>query len=462
MSPSPLIGSSSSVAPEEVLPAGMASRSSRIPGFYQLSAEERLQALARYADLDGQEIDFLRTAAALTPEKADKMVENAIGIHAMPLGLGLNFFINGRDYLVPMAIEEASVVASASYSAKLIREAGGFIAGSSGRIMIGQIQVVHCPNLEVARQELLDRADELIELANRAYPSMAERGGGARELEVRILGAGSSEGRAAAAGRGAAAAVPMLVAQFYIDTQDAMGANVINTMMEAVAPVIEEFTGGRVYLRILSNLTDRCLAWSQVVLPPRVLKTGHLSGEDVVEGILMAQAFADADPYRAATHNKGVMNGIDAVVIATGNDWRAIEAGCHAYAARDGQYGAMTHWSRDGQGNLVGRIELPMAVGTAGVVRSNPASALALKILGVETARELAEVIVSVGLAQNLAAIKALATEGIQKGHMALHARNVAMSAGARGDEVEEIALAMVQSREIRLAKALELLNRKR
>lgn len=425
----------------------MASRSSRIPGFYQLSAEDRLQALARHAQLEPGEVDLLRRATGLTPGQADKMVENALGIHGLPLGLGLNFFINGKDYLVPMAIEEASVVASASYAAKLIREAGGFTAGSSGRIMIGQIQVVHCPNLEAARKELLSRADELIELANHQYPSMAQRGGGARDLEVRILNDRAGPGK-----------IPMLVAQFYIDTQDAMGANVINTMMEGVAPVIEEFTGGRVYLRILSNLTDRCLAWSQVVIPPRILKTGHLSGEEVVEGILMAQAFADADPYRATTHNKGVMNGVDAVIIATGNDWRAIEAGCHAYAARNGQYGPMTQWTKDAQGNLVGRIELPMAVGTAGVVRSNPASALALKILGVQGARELAEVVVSVGLAQNLAAIKALATEGIQKGHMALHARNVAMSAGALGDEVEAIALAMVQSREIRLAKAQELL----
>ncbi|MBU6428922.1 MAG: hydroxymethylglutaryl-CoA reductase, degradative, partial [Cyanobacteria bacterium REEB65] len=244
-----------------------------------------------------------------------------------------------------------------------------------------------------------------------------------------------------------------------IDTQDAMGANVINTMMEGVAPVIEEFSGGRVYLRILSNLTDRCLAGSKAVIPPRILKTGQLSGEEVIEGILIAQAFAEADPYRATTHNKGVMNGIDSVVIATGNDWRAIEAGCHAYASRNGRYGPMTEWTRDAQGNLVGRIEVPMAVGTVGVVRSNPAAALALKILGVQSARELAEVIVSVGLAQNLAAIKALATEGIQRGHMSLHARNVAMSAGARGEEVEAIAQLLVQGREIRLAKAEALLQ---
>lgn len=423
-------------------------KSSRIPGFYKLSIEERIDKLAETFDLDRAEIDALRSQGALELEQADKMIENAVGIYSLPIGVGLNFLINGKDYLVPMAIEEPSVVASCSFMAKLVREAGGFTTGSTERVMIGQIQVVGCEDFRAAKNALYSHRDELIELANVLVPNMVKRGGGALDLDVRLLNDNPG-----------AKYSTMLVVHLYINTQDAMGANTINTMVEGIAPRIEELTGGKVYLRILSNYTDTCLAWAKCVVPPHVLATDGWTGEEVVEGMIQAHAFAASDPYRAVTHNKGVMNGIDAVVIATGNDWRAIEAGAHAYAARNGQYGPMTDWSRDEHGNLVGFIELPMPVGTVGgSIGMHPMAQIALKFVRAKSARELAEVILAVGLAQNMAAIRALATTGIQKGHMALHARTVAVTAGARGELVERIAQAMVEAQEIKIDKAKELL----
>ena len=423
-------------------------KSSRIPGFYKLSIDERIDKLAETYDLGRAEIDALRSQGSLELEQADKMIENAVGIYSLPIGVGLNFLINGKDYLVPMAIEEPSVVASCSFMAKLVREAGGFIAGSTERVMIGQIQVVGCQDFRAAKNALYSHRDELVELANALVPNMVKRGGGALDLDVRLLNDNPG-----------AKYSTMLVLHLYINTQDAMGANTINTMVEGIAPRVEELTGGKVYLRILSNYTDTCLAWAKCVIPPQVLATDGWTGEEVIEGMIQAHSFAASDPYRAVTHNKGVMNGIDAVVIATGNDWRAIEAGAHAYAARDGHYGPMTDWSRDENGNLVGFIELPMPVGTVGgSIGMHPMAQIALKFVRAKSARELAEVILAVGLAQNMAAIRALATTGIQKGHMALHARTVAVTAGARGELVEKIAQAMVDAQEIKIEKARELL----
>lgn len=423
-------------------------KTSRLPGFYKLSMEERLAKLAETYELTVDDVEALASQGALTLAQADKMIENAVGIYSLPIGLGLNFLINGKDYLVPMAIEEPSVVASASHIAKIVRDAGGFTAEASERMMIAQIQVVGCSDYGAASEALLDAEEELLAAANAMHPSMVERGGGARELELRMLNddAGARFGQ-------------MLVLHLHVDTCDAMGANTVNTMAEALAPMVERLTGGRVYLRILSNYTDRCLARARCVIPPRLLATGDYSGEDVRDGVVWAYQFAASDVYRAVTHNKGVMNGVDAVVIATGNDWRAIEAAAHAHASRYGRYSSMTEWSVDADGNLVGSLELPMPVGTVGgSIGLHPMAQIAHKFLRVRSAAELAQVIVVVGLAQNLGALKALVTHGIQKGHMALHARSVAMTAGAQGELIDVIAQQLVQAKEIKVSKARELL----
>ncbi|ASN03637.1 hydroxymethylglutaryl-CoA reductase, degradative [Virgibacillus necropolis] len=420
---------------------------SRIPGFYNMTVEERRKILAEQAGFTKEETAHLSQANPLSLDTADNMIENVIGTYQLPLGLGLNFLINGKEYVVPMAIEEPSVVASASYIAKLVRNAGGFTTEATDRIMIGQIQVVGCSDFDLAKKALLREKDMLLEGANAAYPSIVARGGGAQDLEVRILNddSGSKYGQ-------------MLVLHLYINTCDAMGANIINTMVEALAPVVEDLTKGKVYLRILSNLADRCMARAKCVIPPELLASGDYSGEEVRDGVVHAYEFAASDPYRAVTHNKGIMNGIDPIVIATGNDWRAVEAGAHAYAARFGKYSSMTDWYADDEGNLVGELELPMSVGTVGgSIRVHPISQIAHKMLGVESAQELAQVIVSVGLAQNLGALKALVTDGIQKGHMALHSRSVAMAAGAKGELIDIIAEQLINEKEIRVGKAKEL-----
>ncbi len=421
--------------------------SSRLSGFYKLSVEARAQMVAEWAGLNAEETATLRESLGLP--QADKMIENVIGLHTLPLGIAVNFLINGRDYLIPMVIEEPSVVAGASYAARLVREGGGFQAESDEPLMIGQMQVLELPDLEAARAAVLAHKQCLLDLANQTDPVVVSLHGGARDLEVRIVPESP--------------AGPMLVVHLLYDCRDAMGANMVNTACEALAPLVEEITGGRVNLRILSNLADRRLTRARCVVPARALETDEFPGPVVVDRIVEAYALAAADPYRAATHNKGIMNGVDAMALATGNDWRAIEAGAHAYAARDGHYRSLSVWEKDAEGNLVGRLEMPMALGTVGgATRVHPGARLALRILGVKGARELAEVAVSVGLAQNLAALRALATEGIQRGHMALHARQVAIAAGATGDEVDWVAERMVAERAIRLDRAQALLVERR
>lgn len=424
-------------------------KTSRIPGFYKLSVDERREILAKMNSFTEEEREFFFSDSNLSVDTADKMIENVVGTYSLPLGLGLNFLVNGKEYTVPMAVEEASVVASASYIAKIVREAGGFTATATERVMIGQIQVIGSPNIHEAKEKILKHKDKLIEAANDAYPSIKKRGGGAEDLDVRILNEDSNSEYS-----------QMLIVHMYINTVDAMGANIINTMVESIAPLVEELTKGKVYLRILSNLADRCLAKARCVIPPHLLASEGFTGEEVRDGVIHAYEFAASDPYRAATHNKGIMNGIDPVVIATGNDWRAVEAGAHAYAARSGQYTSMTTWSVDEEGNLVGELELPMAIGTVGgATRVHPMSQLALKILEIDSAKELSMLIVSVGLAQNLGALKALATDGIQKGHMALHSRSVAIAAGATGEMIDIIAQKLVDTKDIRVGRAKKLME---
>lgn len=386
---------------------------SRVPGFFTLPMEERLRLMATLCDLTAEDVRSVSPGGGLTLDQADRMIENALGLFAIPFGVATNFLVNGKSYFVPMVVEEPSIVASASNMAKIVRKAGGFTANASDRLMVGQVQVVHCSDWESARQCVLQNKDALLSRANDARPSMKARGGGAQDLDVKLLTAPRDKDW-----------LPMLVIQVTIDTRDAMGANVIDSMMEAIAPDVEAMTGGRVYLRILSNYTDNCLAEAHCRIPPDLLATEGLPGEEVRDRIIQAYAFAELDLYRAVTHNKGIMNGIDAVAVATGNDWRALEAACHAYAVGNGQYHSMTRWAIAENGDLMGALQLPMPVGTVGgAIRINPAAQTALKILHISRAMELAEVMVSVGLAQNLAALRALVTEGIQRGHMALHAR---------------------------------------
>jgi len=421
--------------------------SSRLSGFYKLSVEERAQQVAQWADLDAQETALLRQGLSLA--QADKMIENVSALYALPLGIATNFLINGRDHLIPMVIEEPSVVAGASFAARLAREGGGFQADSDESLMIGQIQVLGVHDLAAAGAAVLAEKARLLELVNGIDPVIVSLHGGARDLEVRALPESP--------------AGPLLVVHLIYDCRDAMGANMVNTACEALAPHIEAITGGRVNLRILSNLADRRLARARCVVPAAALATDAWDGPTVVERIVEAYALAAVDPYRAATHNKGIMNGVDALVVATGNDWRAIEAGAHAYAARTGRYSSLSVWEKNAAGDLVGRLEMPMALGiVGGATRVHPTARLALRILRVQTARELAEIAVSLGLAQNLAALRALATEGIQRGHMALHARQVAIAAGAVGDEVDWVAERMVAERVVRIDRAQALLAERR
>ncbi|HEY3449261.1 MAG TPA: hydroxymethylglutaryl-CoA reductase, degradative [Myxococcales bacterium] len=422
--------------------------SSRLPGFYKLKLEERVAKIASLCKLTPEEAASLYGQSGLPLETADRMIENAVGVLGLPLGLGLNFQINGRDFIVPMAVEEPSVIAAVSFAAKIVRDGGGFKAEADDALMAGQIQVTNFGDPEKAKNALLAHKDEMLALANSFHPAMQRRGGGAKDLEVRLLDA--PEGPQAE---------PLLVVQILIDTQDAMGANLINTVAEGVAPFVERLTGGKVFLRILSNLCDRRLARASCRIPVPLLADFGMAGEEVARGIHQASRFALADPYRAATHNKGVMNGVDAVAIATGNDWRAIEAGAHAFAARSGRYGPLSTWTVEG-GELVGHIELPLAVGTVGgPIKVHPAVKLVHKILAASTAKDLAKVMAAVGLAQNLAALRALGSVGIQKGHMALHARCVAVEAGARGEQVERLADLLVKAGHVKVEKARELLK---
>jgi len=421
----------------------MGSKSSRLPGFHKLSIDERLRVVKDFASLTPEEINMLRSGKPLPIELADRMIENVVGILGIPLGVATNFLINGRDYLIPMAIEEPSVVAAASNAAKMLRAGGGIKSLATESLMISQIQIAKVPSPHTAKFTILERKKELMDVANSTNPLLIKLGGGVKDVEVRILDSPAD---------------PIVVVHLIVDVKDAMGANTVNTMAEAVAPLLEKWTGGKVYLRIISNLADRRLvrAWGKV---PKDI----LGGEDVVEGIIYAWAFAAADPYRAATHNKGIMNGVIAVALATGQDTRALEAGAHAYAARTGKYSPLSVWEKDKNGDLVGYLEMPMAVGiVGGAVKVNPVAKISLKILGVSTAKELSEIMGAVGLAQNLAALKALATEGIQRGHMKLHARQLAITAGARGEEVDLVVKEMIKREEVRLDVAENILNQLR
>ena len=420
---------------------------SRISGFYNLTIEERRANIADSAHLAPEDL-LPFNDGGLTPEAADHMIENVIGTHSLPLGIGLNFQVNGRDVLVPMAIEEPSVLAGASFMAKLVRAGGGFQATTSAPEMIGQMQVLDLNNVESARLKIYEHKADLLAEADTIDPILKKFGGGARDLEVRVI-----EDSLIGA---------FIVVHLIYDVRDAMGANAVNTACERLAPRIEAITGGRVHLRILSNLADRRLARTRCIIPVAELAFNDYTGEQVRKGIIEAYAFAASDPYRAATHNKGIMNGVDAVVIATGNDWRAIEAGAHAYAARSGKYISLSTWGRDKDGNLVGTLEMPMAVGiVGGATKVHPTAQAAVKLMGVKTASELAEIIVSVGLAQNLAALRALATEGIQRGHMSLHAQQVAIAAGAEGELIKKVAAKMVAEKMVRIDRAEEILKSK-
>ncbi len=413
-------------------------KTSRIPNFYKLSIEERLRKVAEFADLSEEEIKAI-LEKGLPNDIADRMIENVIGTFELPLGIATNFLIDGKEYLIPMAIEEPSVVAAASNAAKMARAKGGFFTDYSGNIMIGQIQVTKLKDPNSARFEVLRHKEEIIEKANEQDPILVNLGGGCKDVEARVINTKLGE---------------MLIVHLLVDVKDAMGANAVNTMAEAVAPLIERITGGKVYLRIISNLAVYRLARAKAIFDKNVI-----GGEEVVEGIMQAYAFAEADPFRCATHNKGIMNGISAVVIATGNDFRAVEAGAHAYAAIHG-YKPLTRYEVNEEGDLVGTIELPMAVGTiGGATKVNPLAKICLKILGVNSAEELARILAAVGLAQNFAALRALATEGIQRGHMELHARNVAIMAGAVGEEIDKVVEVLVRERKVRLDRAKEVLE---
>ncbi len=413
---------------------------SRIPGFYKLSIDERLEKLKEFAGLTDEEVKLLRNTGNLGDETAEIMIENVVGGMTYPFAVAVNFLINNEEYMVPMVIEESSVVAAASNAAKVMRRDGGIKSIATDPIMIGQIQVVNVANPFYAKMEILEHKEEMLKLANEQDPILVNLGGGAKDLEVRVVD--SIMG-------------PMVIVHLLVDVRDAMGANAVNSMCEKVAPYIEEITGGKVYLRIISNLADKRLVRSWV----KVYKE-DIGGEEVVDGIIYAWAFADADPYRATTHNKGILNGVIAVALATGQDHRAIEAGAHAYAARYGFYGPLSIWEKDEDGNLIGTLEMPMAVGIiGGATKVHPIARIALKILRVKTAKRLAEIMGAVGLAQNFAALRALATEGIQRGHMKLHARNLAVMAGAPKELVDEVASRMIKEGVVTFKRAQEILE---
>ena len=415
-------------------------KTSQISGFYKLNPKERVQIIKDFAGLTDEEAHILQSTGSLKLELADRMIENVIGAMPIPLGIATNFLINERDYLIPMAIEEPSVVAGASYAAKMARVKGGFFTSSTEPIMIGQIQVIGINNPHEAKKAILAAKEDILKKANEQDPMLVSVGGGTKDLNAKVIQTSTG---------------PMVITELHVDCRDAMGANAVNTMAEAVAPMIERITHGKVYLRIISNLATKRLARARTVIAKEAV-----GGEEVIDGIVEAYAFAEADPYRAATHNKGILNGIIGVVIATCNDHRAVEAGAHAYAARSGHYGSLTVWEKNKDGDLEGSIELPMAVGIiGGATKVHPVAKIALKILGVKTARELGEVLAAVGLAQNLAALRALAHEGIQRGHMSLHARNVAIMAGASGRLINLIVEKMVEERKIRLDRAKELMK---
>ena len=417
-------------------------KKSNYSGFYKLSVEERLDEVVKFANLDKEDIKNIKNTDALDISKADNMVENVIGRFTLPMGVALNFKINDKDYIIPMVSEEASVIAAASNAAKLARSSGGFYTSNTGSIMIAQIQIVGVKDVNYTRMVIYENKEKILKICNDKDPVLVKFGGGALDIDVRVIETNFEN---------------MVILHLKVNTLDAMGANAVNTMAEAVAPFIETITGGTVYLRILSNL-----AIERLVRARTKIKKEELGGEEVVDKIILAYTFAEADPFRATTHNKGIMNGISAVVLATGNDTRAIEAGAHAYASITGSYKPLTKWEKDNNGDLVGTIELPLALGlVGGATKIHPTAKTVVKILGVKSATELGEIVASVGLAQNLAAIKALATEGIQRGHMSLHAKNIASVAGAKGEELDRIVKKMIEDKNINLEYAKSLLENK-
>ena len=417
-------------------------KKSNYSGFYKLSVEERLDEVVKFANLDKDDIENIKNTDTLDISKADNMVENVIGRFTLPMGVALNFKINDKDYIIPMVSEEASVIAAASNAAKLARSSGGFYTSNTGSIMIAQIQIVGVKDVNYTRMVIYENKEKILKICNEIDPVLVKFGGGALDIDVRVIETNFEN---------------MVILHLKVNTLDAMGANAVNTMAETVAPFIETITGGTVYLRILSNL-----AIERLVRARTKIKKEELGGEEVVDKIILAYTFAEADPFRATTHNKGIMNGISAVVLATGNDTRAIEAGAHAYASIAGSYKPLTKWEKDNNGDLVGTIELPLALGlVGGATKIHPTAKTVVKILGVKSATELGEIVASVGLAQNLAAIKALATEGIQRGHMSLHAKNIASVAGAKGEELDRIVKKMIEDKNINLEYAKSLLKNK-
>ena len=415
-------------------------KDSEFKGFYKLSPDQRLAEIAEFSHLNHEDIALLSNTGALDIDTADHMIENVFSTMQLPMGVAVNFKINGKDYLIPMAVEEPSIVAAASNAARMARVKGGFFTSNTGPVMRAQIQIMNVADPYVARIKLLEARDEIMQMANEKDPMLISLGGGMKDLEVYIIPSPLGD---------------MVVMHLIVDTRDAMGANTVNTMAEALAPYVEELTGGKANLRILSNMADKRIVRARTVIDKEIL-----GGDDVVKGIICAYIFATVDPYRAATHNKGIMNGIIPIVTATGNDTRAIEAGAHCYAARNGRYTSLTTWEENSEGDLVGTIDLPMAVGlVGGATKVHPVAKLAVKILGVKSAMELGEVIAAVGLAQNLAALRALVTEGIQRGHMSLHARNVATTAGATPDIIDKVINTMVKERNVRLDYAQELIR---
>jgi len=411
-----------------------------------MKVAERRTLVAEAVGMPVEELGAALDSGGLTPETADKFVENVLGTYALPFGIAPNVRVNGKDHIVPMVVEEPSVIAAASNASKMVRAGGGFIADVDPSIMTCQVQLYDVPEEGAGAADILLEKEALLAMANRAVPGLVERGGGARDLEVRNLDGG------------------MLVVHIYVDCRDAMGANLVNNVAEAVGDRIAELGGGKRGLRILSNLCDRRCVRVRATVPVQALSTETHGGGLVIDGIVNASRFAEADPYRAATHNKGIMNGIDAVCIATGNDWRAVEAGAHAFAARTGAYRPLAIWraAQDEHGAevLLGSLELPLALGcVGGTLRVHPTARLALRLLGVSTAAEVAMIAASVGMASNLAAIRALATDGIQRGHMSLHARSVAAAAGARDAEVDQVATAIVDARDITIEGATRALR---
>ncbi len=418
-------------------------KTSRVANFYKMPFKERVRVISELANLTPEEVQLLENTGNIPLETADRMIENVIGAIPLPLGVALNFVINEKEYLIPMVLEEPSVVAAASNAAKMARDSGGFYAESTEPVMIGQIQVIDVNDPHRARFDTLRNKNWIIAEANKCDPILVSLGGGVKDITVKIV---------------EAAAAPFLIVELHVNCKDAMGANVVNTMSEAIAPLIEDVTHGHAILRIISNLAVERLARARAVIDKEVI-----GGEEVVDRIILAYQFAAADIFRCATHNKGVMNGIIAVALATGNDTRALEAGAHAYAALTGRYRPLTTWEKTAEGNLAGTVELPISVGLVGGATSTlPVAKLSRKILGVTSARELAEVMAAVGLAQNLAALRALATEGIQRGHMRLHARNIAIMAEAKGSEIDEVAALMIKEGNVRLDRAKEILKQLR